>query len=149
MGRPALTYAASGQGLAADGPLLHRFLLARGRALVAAASRRDRDRAWPCLGAARELAGRARDMDAVREASSALDALAPSAELPPWVPRAPVAAAEPPTPEEIARCVRTERARRQVPVFSADKPARKRRRAPKQQQRDLFDDLFAFLGKNP
>ena len=149
MGRPALTYAASGQGLAADGPLLHRFLLARGRALVAAASRRDRDRAWPCLSAARELAGRARDMDAVREASSALDALAPSAELPPWVPRAPVAAAEPPTPEEIARCVRTERARRQVPAFSADKPARKRRRAPKQKQRDLFDDLFAFLEKNP
>ncbi len=149
MGRPALTYAASGQGLAAAGPLLHRFLLARGRALVAAASRRDRDRAWPCLGAARELAGRARDMDAVREASSALDALTPSAELPPWVPRALVAATEPPTPEEIARCVRTERARRQVPAFSADKPARKRRRAPKQKQRDLFDDLFAFLEKNP
>jgi hypothetical protein len=87
-------------------------------------------------------------MDAVREASSALDALAPAAELPPWVPPPPVADDEPPTPAEIAQCLRTERARRQVPAFSADKPARKRRRAPKRKQRDLFDDLFAFMEKN-
>ncbi|HVQ76454.1 MAG TPA: hypothetical protein VMT79_13075 [Candidatus Binatia bacterium] len=149
MGRPALTYAASGQGLSCDGSLLHRFLLARGRALAAAASRRDRDRAGPCLRAARELAGRARDMDAVREASSALDALVPSPELPPWVPRQPGADAEPPTPEEIARCLRAERAPRQVPAFSGDKAPRKRRRARRRMQRDLFDDLFAFLEKDP
>jgi hypothetical protein len=35
-----------------------------------------------------------------------------------------------------------------VPAFSADKTGRKRRRAPKRKQQDLFDDLFAFLEKN-
>ncbi len=148
MGRPALTYAASGQGLAVGGPLLHRFLLARGHALAAAASRRDRDRAWPCLRAAREVAGRARDMDAVREASSALDALALSPEPAPWVPRRLAADAGATTPEEIARCLRAERAHREVPVFAADKaPRGKRRRAPRRKQRDLFDDFLAFPGE--
>jgi hypothetical protein len=149
MGRPALTYAASGQGLSGDGSLLHRFLLARGRALAAAASRRDRDRAGPCLRAARELAGRARDMDAVREASSALDALGPAPELAPWGPRRPGADAEPPTSEEIARCLRAERERRQVPAFSADKAPRKRRRGRRRAQRNPVDDLFAFPEQNP
>ncbi len=45
IGRPELTYHASGRGLAADGPLLYRFLLARGRVLAGAAGQRDRDRA--------------------------------------------------------------------------------------------------------
>ena len=148
MGRPALTYAASGEGLASDGPLLHRFLLARGRALAAAASRRDRDRAVLCLRAARELAGRARDMDAVRDASSAIDALARPHETAPWPLRVPVADTEPLATEEIARLITAERARRQVPTFTAEKARRKRQRAPRRPQRDLFDDFFAFLKKN-
>lgn len=148
MGRPALTYAASGEGLAGDGPLLHRFLLARGRALSAAAARRERDRAALCLRAARELAGRARDMDAVREASSAIDALARSPEVDPWAPPAPVADTSLLTTEEIARLIRTERARRQVPTFAAEKAGRKRRRSPRRPQRDLFDDFLAFVEKN-
>ena len=148
MGRPALTYAASGEGLATDGPLLHRFLLARGRALSAAASRRDRDRAGRCLRAAREVAGRARDMDAVREASSAIDALGRSPERPPWAPPAPVADLEPLTTGEIARLISAERAHRQAPTFGGEKAPRKRRRQPRRPQRDLFDDFLAFLEKN-
>jgi tetratricopeptide (TPR) repeat protein len=149
MGRPGLTYAASGEGLAVDGPLRHRFLLTRGRALSAATSRRDRDRAVACLRAARELAGRARDMDAVRDASSAIDALARASDIAPWAPPAPVADTEPLTTEEIARIIKVERAHRQVPNFSAEKKAgRKRRRAPRRPQPDLFDDFAAFLEKN-
>ena len=75
MGRPALTYAASGQGLAHDGPLVSRFLLARGQALQVATTERERNRARQCLRAARELAGRSRDLEVMREASAALDTL--------------------------------------------------------------------------
>jgi len=148
MGWLALAYAASGEGLAADGPLLHRFLLARGRALSAAASHRDRDRAALCLRAARELAGRARDMDAVREASSALDAIARSREIPSWLPREPDADTEPLAAEDIARVIRAERAHRRLPNFTAEKARRKRRRAPRRPHPDLFDDFLAFLDKN-
>ena len=148
MGRPALTYAASGEGLAGDSPLLHRFLLARGRALSAASSRRDRDRAEPCLRAARELAGRARDMDAVREASAAIDALARAPEVAPWAPPVPVAHTEPPGTEEIARLIAAERACTHVPNFAAEKRPAKRRRAPRRPQSDLFDDFLAFLDKH-
>ena len=72
---PALTYAASSYGLAQDGSLMHRFLLVRGQALKATPSFEEQARARQCLRAARELAGRARDMDAVREASAALQTL--------------------------------------------------------------------------
>ena len=148
LGRPGLTYAASGEGLAGDGRLLHRFLLARGRALSAAAARRDRDRAVPCLCAARELAGRARDTDAVREASSAIDALTRMPDLMPWADPPPVADQAPPTAEEIARIIGTERARRQPPPFTSEKAGRKRHRARHRQQGDLFDDVLAFLDKH-
>ena len=111
MGRPALTHAAW-SGARRRGAMLHRFLLARAALLVAAASSTC-DRAWPCLSPAR-LAGRARDMDAVREASSALDALALSPSCLRGR-RAHRSRAEPPTPEEIARCVRTERAAARCP----------------------------------
>ena len=149
MGRPALTYAASGEGLAGDGPLLHRFLLARGRALAAAASRRDRDRAALCLRAARELAGRARDMDAVREASSAIDALARS-------PRGgsvgPARAGRRHGAADDGgdRAAHPDRARAPAgrPPSPPRRPRRKRRRAPRRPQRDLFDDFLAFLEKN-
>jgi hypothetical protein len=146
MGQLALTYAASGEGLAGESPLLHRFLLARGRALSAAISRRDRDRAGLCLRAARELAGRARDMDAVREASSALDALDSAPATTPWDPPVPVAGAEPLGTVEIARLIAAERARPRVPSFAPEKKkSRRRRRAPRRRQSDLFDDLLAFL----
>jgi hypothetical protein len=56
---------------------------------------------------------------------------------------------EPPTPEEIARCLRAERADRRAPVFSADKaPRGKRRRAPRRKQHDLFDDFLPFVEKD-
>jgi hypothetical protein len=146
MGWPALTYAASGEGLAHDGPLLHRFLLARGRVLSSAASRRDRDRAGLCLRAARQLAGRARDMDAVREASAGIDALPRAGEGAPWEPREAVADTEPLTGEDIARLLQAERSRPQGPTFAGTR--RKRRRAPRRPQPDLFDDFLAFLEKN-
>ncbi len=145
MGRPSLTYAASGEGLAGDGPLLHRFLLARGRALSAAASRRDRDRAVSCLRAARDLAGRARDLDAVREASSAIDALSGPRDIAPWASPPPVADGLPLAADDIARIIAAERGRRQAPAFGAEKAGRKRQRAPRRQQRDLFDDFLAFM----
>ena len=75
MGRPALTYHAAGRGLALSDPLAYRFLLARGQALSTRRAVDGEERARACLQAARELASRARDMDAVREASAALDSL--------------------------------------------------------------------------
>ena len=56
-------------------PLAYRFLLARGQALGACRAPDAQERARMCLRAARELAGRVRDMDAVRDASAALEAL--------------------------------------------------------------------------
>src|SRR5262249_848806 len=65
MGRPALAYHAAGRGLALSDPLAYRFLLARGQALCAGRTLDGEDRARACLRAGRELASRARDMDAV------------------------------------------------------------------------------------
>jgi len=145
MGRPALTYVASGRGLADDGPLLHRFLLARGRALRAARSQRDRERARRCLRAARELAGRARDMEAVREASAALDAMPPGSGFDPSLRDDPFTGDMVPTQEEIMRTVAAERRRLDIPRFAADQspPAPRGRRRPR--QRDLFDELVELL----
>jgi len=75
MGRPALTYHAAGRGLAMSDPLAYRFLLARGQALCAGRAFEVEERARTCLRAARELAGRARDMESGAEASTALDSL--------------------------------------------------------------------------
>ena len=94
------------------------------------------------------MAGRARDMDAVREASSVIDALGRSPESAPWAPPAPVADLEPLTTDEIARLISAERAHRQAPTFGGEKAPRKRRRQPRRPQRDLFDDFLAFLEKN-
>ena len=69
------SYHAAGRGLALSDPLAYRFLLARGQALCASRALDGEERARACLRAARELASRARDMDAVREASAALDNL--------------------------------------------------------------------------
>lgn len=146
MGRPALTYVASGRGLANDGPLLHRFLLARGRALQAARSEGDRGRARRCLLAARELAGCARDMEALREASAALDTLPPGIGFDPFMPDDPFTWAAAPTQEEIMRVVAAERRRLEIPRFAVEKapPTPRGRR-----QRDLFEELVEFLDSAP
>jgi len=140
IGRPSLTYAASGVGLARDAGSVHRFLLIRGRALQMAAAHREHERAERCFRAARELAGRARDLDAVREASAALAEISARA-------RAPGFAGwrfldeEPLTPEETARVVADERSRQSLPRFTGAPPRRRRRR--RAAQRQLFDDLAA------
>jgi hypothetical protein len=149
LGRPALTYAASGQGLTQDGPLVHRFLLSRGQALRATMTQREQERARQCLRAARELAGRARDMEVVREASAALDS------VPDWgafdvllqgVLTPP--AETPPTQEEIARTITAERRSRTVPRFMVQKAPRKPRKATPPRQRlprGLLNEMFSFL----
>jgi hypothetical protein len=75
LNRASLAYAASGAGLELDSALVHRFLLARGRALVAAVPLGcEFERARRCLRAARTLANRVRDTEAAREATVALRA---------------------------------------------------------------------------
>jgi hypothetical protein len=149
MGRPALAYHAAGRGLALSDPLAYRFLLARGQALCASRAADGEDRARACLRAARELASRARDMDAVREASAALDNLPEWAMLhamltgmfsPPTEPA--------PTQEEIAHIIARERQSRRTPQFTATPAPRKRRRSkPRRHQlpRGLLEDIFSFF----
>jgi tetratricopeptide (TPR) repeat protein len=149
MGWPTLTYAASGQGLAQGGPLVYRFLLARGQVLCTCGRPHEQERARQCLRAARELASRARDREAVREASTALDA------LPDWEAFDALMSGElappdetPLTQEEIAHVIDCERGMRKVPHFLLTRAPRKprkpkspRRRLP----RGLLDELFSFL----
>jgi len=145
IGRYSLTYAASGEGLARGTTLVHRFLLARGRALRMATTHREHERAERCFRAARELAGRARDLEAVREASVALKQIAAEADVFGFEGRF-FGDGAPPTPEEIVRLVVEERSRRDVPPFAVS-PARRRRRKRAKQQR-LFDDFMASLEKD-
>ncbi len=149
MARPAVTYVASGRGLADDGPLLHRFLLARGRALRGARSAPDRDRARRCLRAARELAGRARDMEAVREASAALDMMPPGTGFDPFGPDDPFSDDRAPTQEEIMRTVAAERRRLDIPRFAVEKEPSAPRRRRRPRQGDLFEELVALLRGQP
>jgi tetratricopeptide (TPR) repeat protein len=148
IGQPALTYAASTYGLAQDGSLMHRFLLARGQALQAATSFEERERARQCLRVARELAARVRDMDAVREASAALQTLPAGIGLNPWMWDSPPLSEVPATQEEIQRTIDAERQRRATPAFSrAREPRQRRRRMPvrRQSMRDLFEDLYPWM----
>jgi hypothetical protein len=145
IGNPALTYAASSHGLAQDGSLLHRFLLARGQALKAATGIEALERAQQCLRAARELAGRARDMDAVREASAAMQTLAAGSWFSPWMWDSPALSESPATQEEIQRTINSERRRRATPRFThAREPRRRRqRKSPRRPSlRGLFEGLF-------
>jgi hypothetical protein len=149
MGRPALTYHAAGRGLALSDPLAYRFLLARGQALCAGRTLDGEERARACLRAARELASRARDMDAVREASTALDS------VPEWgmfdtmrtgmlSPSAETAL----TQEEIAHIIARERQSRRTPQFPATPTPRKRRRSKPSRRRlprGLLEDIFSFF----
>jgi hypothetical protein len=149
MQRPALTYRASGYGLALHDPLAYRFLLARGRALSTALHHDAPERARLCLRAARELASRVRDMEAVREASEAL------ATIPSWglLEAMITGTLSPPeeealTQEDIARIIEDERQSRTTPQFPAVSSIRKRRQGStrrQRRQRRMFDDLFSML----
>lgn len=149
MGRPALTYHAAGRGLALSDPLAYRFLLARGQALCASRALDGEDRARACLRAARELASRARDMDAMREASAALD------NLPEWAMFNAMLTGmlSPPTEttltqEEIARIIERERQSRRTPQFPATPTSRKRRRSKPTRRRlprGLLEEIFSFF----
>jgi hypothetical protein len=145
IGNPALTYAASNYGLTQDGSLLHRFLLARGQALKAATGIEAQERAHQCLRAARELAGRARDLDAVREASAALQTLAAGGWFFPWMWDGPAVSESPATQEEIQRTIHSERRRRATPRFTHTRePRRRRQRKPSRRLslRGIFEGLF-------
>jgi hypothetical protein len=152
IGRPALTYAASGLGFRQDGALLHRFLLARGQALKAATGIEAQERAWQCLRAARELAGRARDQDAVREAAAALQTLPVGNWFNPLVWDSPALSESPATQEEIQRTIRSERQRRTTPRFidtRAPQRRRRRRSARRPTLRGMFRDLFTWTEGKP
>jgi hypothetical protein len=149
MGRPALAYHAAGRGLALSDPLAYRFLLARGQALSASRAADGEERARACLRAARELASRARDMEAVREASTALD------NLPEWAMFNVMLTGmfSPPTEsaltqEEITRIIERERQSRRTPQFPATPTSRKRRRSKPPRRRlprGLLEDIFSFF----
>ena len=149
MGRPALTYHAAGRGLALSDPLAYRFLLARGQALSVSRAADGEDRARACLRAARELASRARDMEAVREASTTLD------NLPEWgmFDAMLTGMLSPPTEtaltqEEITRIIERERQSRRTPQFPVTPTSRKRRRSKPRRHRlprGVLEDIFSFF----
>jgi hypothetical protein len=149
MGRPALTYRAAGYGLALSDPLVYRFLLARGQALSAGRAFEAQERARTCLRAARELAGRIRDMEAVRDASAALET------LPEWgmLDAMLTGTLSPPTEtaltqEEIAHIIERERRSRTTPQFPATPTSRKRRRSKPPRHRlprGLLEEIFSFF----
>jgi hypothetical protein len=148
IGNPALTYAASSQGLARDGSLMHRFLLARGQALKAATGIEAQERAQQCLRAARELAGRSRDMETVREASAALQALSAEGWFNPWMWDSPALSESPATQEEVQRTINAERRRRATPRFVRGIEPRRRRQvkpARRRSIRGMFEDLFTWM----
>jgi hypothetical protein len=152
IGNPALTYAASSHGLTQNGSLLHRFLLTRGQALKAATGIEAQERAQQCLRAARELAGRARDMDAVREASTALQTLSAGNWFSPWMWDSPALSESPATQEEIQRTINSERRRRATPRFTRTKEPRRRRQVKpsrRRSMRGMFEDLFTWMEGRP
>lgn len=148
MHRPALTYRAAGQGLALHDPLAYRFLLARGRALAMCLGFDVQERARTCLQAARELASRARDMEAVREATEALAAIPAWGMFEAMFSGRLTPPEEPPlTQEEITQFIERERQSRSTPRFPATTHAPKRRRSstPRRRRRTLMDDLFSLF----
>jgi hypothetical protein len=145
IGNPALAYAASSHGLTQDGTLLHRFLLARGQALKAATGIEAQERAHQCLRVARELAGRARDQDAVREAAAALQTLSAGNWFSPLMWDSPALSESPATQEDIQRTINSERRRRATPRFiQTREPRRRRQRRPSRRLslRGMLADLF-------
>jgi hypothetical protein len=152
IGNPALTYAASSHGLTQNGSLLHRFLLTRGQALKAITGIEAQERAQQCLRAARELGGRARGMDAVREASTALQTLSAGSWFSPWMWDSPALSESPVTQEEIPRTINSERRRRTTPRFTrTNEPRRRRQVKPSRRRsmRGMFEDLFTWMEGKP
>lgn len=146
--RPALAYRAAGQGLALHDPLAYRFLLARGRALGLSYDFNVAERARACLRAARELASRMRDMDAVREASEALAAIPHWGMFNAMLHGTPAALEEPLlTQEDITQLIARECQSRSAPHFPTTSDTRKRRQpSPRRQRpRRMLDDLFSML----
>jgi hypothetical protein len=146
--RPSLTYVAAGQGLSYEEPHLHRFLLARGKALCLATAQKEYNRARQCLRVARELANRARDMEAVSEASAALESLPAWGDLDALLFGAPRLAETPPDQAEINRTLATERRHKNPPRLQTQTTLRKSRgRKPLQPRlsRNLFNDMLSFL----
>ena len=127
LGRPALTYIAAGHGLRHPEPHLHRFLLARGRSLGGSLTRTHQTRARNCLRAARELANRARDREAVDQASAALDTLPAWGEVEALLLGAPHHTHRPPSQAQIDLTLEVERRHTTPPRLSghasADRPA--------------------------
>ena len=148
MDRPSLTYLAAGQGLSYEEPHLHRFLLARGKALCLATAQKEYNRARQCLRVARELANRARDMEAVSQASAALESLPAWGDLDALLFGVPRPAEAPPEQIEINRTIATERRHKNPPRWQTQTALRKSRgRKPLQPRlsRKLFDDMLSFL----
>ncbi|MGE3540515.1 MAG: hypothetical protein AB7N91_24125 [Candidatus Tectimicrobiota bacterium] len=148
MQRPALTYRAAGQGLALSDPLLYRFVLARGRALGLCPGMETQERARVCLRAARDLASRVRDMEAVREATEALAAIPAWGMLDAMFSGRMPSLEEPPlTQEDITQIIQQERQRRTLPRFPASTTPRKRRQSstPARRRRSKLDELFEAL----
>lgn len=156
MGHPTLTYLAAGQGLTQEGPLQHRFLLARGKTLLECHGPQEQTRARQCLRSARELASRARDLDAVREASQGLKS------APPWDMFGSFLSGSPPdmspetapTPEEITMTLDVERRSAHVPRFfttktrGAARPKKpKRKRSPFGMIEEMLSSLLDMDGK--
>ena len=148
IGRPSLTYLAAGQGLSYEEPHLHRFLLARGKALCLATTQREYTRALQCLRVARELANRARDMEAVSEASAALNNLPAWGDLDALLFGTPHPAGTPPDQADINRTIATER-RHKTPPRLQTQPTRhtSRGRNPLRPRLSpsLFNDMLSFL----
>ena len=149
LGRSALAYAAAGQGLAQGGPLMYRFVLARGQALCMCWGPAEQDRARGCFRVARELATRARDTEAMREASMALDALPNWGMFDALLSGAPAPLGEAaPTQEEIHHVIDLERGMRKTPQFPLLKAPRKPRKTKPSRRRlprGLFDEMLSFL----
>ncbi len=149
LGRPSLTYAAAGQGLSQDSPLLYRFLLARGQTLSQCRGPLEQSRARQCLLAARELASRARDMEAVKEVSQALETV-PNMDrfLGALLGGPGPEPDETPTAADITRVIAAETRNRKVPRFPVVKSARSvRAKKPKRPRMptSMLDDLFSML----
>jgi hypothetical protein len=94
---------------------------------------------------ARELAGRSRDQEAVREAAAALQTLSAGNWFSPLMWDSPALSESPATQEDIQRTINSERRRRATPRFiQTREPRRRRQRRPSRRLslRGMFADLF-------
>jgi hypothetical protein len=84
-------------------------------------------------------------MDAVREASAALQTLSAGSWFSPWMWDSPALSESPATQEEIQRTINSERRRRATPRFTrTGEPRRRRQRKPSRRpsMRGMFEGLF-------